>query len=136
MKKILLFISIIFVSLVVSGCSNKEQKTYRYLDGNGNKYTISEKTLEYLPLDTASSSSGLYDGGVYKKINISAVDYKKIVSLFEQAITDTSIHIENRVMESGLIVVEKNNQSTSFIIKPGSDKKSQIEQTLKGFLTN
>lgn len=136
MKKTVLAASISIVFLLITGCDSKNQATYNYLDGNGNKYTISEKSLEYMPIDPDSSSSGFYSGGEYKKTKITESDYSSITSLLDETIIDTSIHIENRIMGSGLIILEKNNETISAIIKPHSNKQFRIEQLLNNILAN
>ncbi|GAG85526.1 unnamed protein product [marine sediment metagenome] len=53
-------------------------KIYNYLDGNGNKYIISNELIEYIPVKPFFSSSGVYNGGDYIKKEISEIQYNKL----------------------------------------------------------
>jgi hypothetical protein len=104
---------------------------YSYLDGSGNKYNIIKNEIEYIPVKPGLSSSGTYDGGEYLKFEITEDDYEKVIAVLNNAINNKGIHIENRVMMSGMIIVkESNDVKSKIIIAPKSDIKAEIENLL------
>jgi len=113
------------------------KKIITYADGSGNTYIISgseEIFLEYNPIKPFMSSSGVYDGGDYKKMKISQLDYDNIMKIINKAIANKSIHIENRVKGSGLIIIQVNDSENSYIIKSASQEQLQIEELFKKIL--
>ena len=80
------------------------------------------------------SSSGIYDGGEYIKKQISNIQFENFKSEINKAVENKEIHIEKRVMMSGLIKIKKGDNETTYIIKPGSKEQIQIEKLLKEFL--
>ena len=133
-KRILFFLFTTSIVLFIVNCMNSQTIIYSYSDGSGNTYTIKENTLEYKPVKPAFSSSGTYNGGEYAKKKISKSEYNNIVSLIDSAISDKSIHIENRMKTSGFIKVQKNDKITTVIIRPNSEKQLRIEELLKTIL--
>lgn len=133
-KRILFLFFTTGIVLSIVNCMNSQTIIYSYSDGSGNTYIISRNILEYKPVKSAFSSSGTYDGGEYAKKEISASDYNNIVSLLDNAISDKSIHIENRMKTSGFIKVQKNDKITTVIIRPNSEKQFRIEELLKTIL--
>ena len=85
-------------------------KIYNYLDGNGNKYIISNELIEYIPVKPSFSSSGVYNGGDYTKKEISEIQYNNLTSILNVAIKKKKIHIRNRVKKSGLVVIQEKNK--------------------------
>ena len=121
------------------GCKMNNNLIYTYSDGSGNSYIINstgEKILEYNPVKPHSSSSGTYDGGNYRKIKINESQFSKITSSFNKAIVNKKNQIENRVMGSGLIIIQENKNKKTYILKPGSIEQLELEKTLKEFLKN
>ncbi len=105
-----------------------------YADGSGNSYVIMEdreKTLEYNPVKPEFSSSGVYDGGIYVKKTITDSQYTQIRSVLRDALQNKLIHIENRVMGSGLITIQESGTTRSCILKPNSLERRAIESLLK-----
>jgi hypothetical protein len=117
--------------LVLLWSCREEKLILKYSDGNGNLYIISDNLVEYIPVEPAESSSGLYSGGEYAKKIIQQSSYDEIKSLFIDAIRDTSNHITERVKTSGFIEIIKNDKSISAVLNPDSDKKRRIESLLK-----
>ena len=61
-----------------------QNEIYEYADGSGNKYIIKNDLkifIEYIPIKPHLSSSGFYDGGDYKKKEITKLDFNKIYSI-------------------------------------------------------
>ena len=104
---------------------------YEYADGNGNVYILTSSSLEYVPVKKEKSSSGSYSGGSPKKITITSTQYKSIKDLLDAALENTSIHIKDRVMMSGVVRISGSQANQSCIIKPGSEELSRIEKVLK-----
>ena len=137
-QKLFILVVIFFCLTLTLGCKMNSNVIYTYSDGSGNTYIINstgEKSLEYNPVKPHSSSSGTYDGGDYRKIKISESQYKKIVSNFNKAASNKKNQIENRVMGSGLIIIQENENKTKYILKPGSPEQLELEKTLKEILT-
>ena len=114
------------------GCTVEKKITYA--DGSGNIYEISgseEIYLEYNPVKPQMSSSGIYDGGDYRKIKISSSDYENIWTSINKALENKAIQIKERVMGSGLIVIQENDNKSSYIIKSGCQEQLEIEELLK-----
>jgi hypothetical protein len=108
---------------------------YEYADGNANVYVITPTELKYIPVTPEESSSGTYSGGEPKNIAISPAQFQTLEALFESALNNTSTHIENRVMMSGLVSRTGSNKKQC-ILKPGSEGIAAIEKALKSIVGN
>ena len=107
---------------------------YQYSDGSGNTYKMGysgENSFEYIPVKPAYSSSGEYDGGNPVSKNIPAIEMNKIVEALNTAIKNPSVHIQNRIKGSGMIVRKQNDVELVIIIKSDSAEKDLIETILK-----
>jgi hypothetical protein len=124
-------IMIVFTLFSVNACKSQDSVKYIYGDGSNNTYVIKKKSLEYKPIKPIESSSGEYSGGQPKTIVLSQTDYDKIVAVLTKAIEDKSMHIDQRIMMSGLIVVETKGQSKSYILGARSTSKADVEALLK-----
>ena len=125
----------ILINLLNFSCMNKPS-VYEYADGSGNAYKIQPSSLEYIPVKKEESSSGIYSGGEAKTVTINAEQYKNISILLESAMNNTAIHINDRVLMSGVIRAISSENTRSCIIKPGSDELSKIEDALKNIVGN
>jgi hypothetical protein len=103
---------------------------FSYSDGSANTYKIAPGKLEYIPLRKENSSSGAYSGGTAKTVKLSDADYQALISLFEQAMAQKTSHGDRRVMMSGVITKNIENDRASVILKPGAGIKDQIEARL------
>jgi hypothetical protein len=132
MKKILCPLIVVnFIFLSISSCKTQDCVKYVYADGNNNSYIIKKTKLEYKPVTPMESSSGVYSGGTPKTIDLTQAEYNKIIAVFNKAIEDKSMHIDQRIMMSGLIVVETKGQSKSYILGARSTSKADVEALLK-----
>lgn len=109
-------------------------KVFTYSDGSGNTYIVTPNSIEYKPVTPQLSSSGFYNGGTYKKKEISEAEYKNITDIINEAISDTRILITNRVMGSGQIKIQDNNNISVYILKPNEEMKNKIEKYLLNFI--
>jgi hypothetical protein len=127
-------VSLCCLFIVHGGCAAQQAIVYSYADGSGNTYVITaskEKSLEFNPVKPEVSSSGHYDGGDYVKKIISDAEYDTIIKAINEAIDNKAIHIENRLMKSGLITVKKDKDEARYIIAPDSKEQLHIEEVLK-----
>ncbi len=111
-------------------------KIYNYLDENGNKYIISNKSIEYIPVKPSFSSSGVYNGGKYVNKELNKIQYDWIISNLNFAIKNKNIHIKDRVKTSGLIIIRDKNKEDSYVLSPDSEEKHKIESLLQEIILN
>ncbi|MDX1958694.1 MAG: hypothetical protein SFU98_08985 [Leptospiraceae bacterium] len=114
------------------------KNNYRYIDGNGNVWKISEKEMKYEPIKPAMSSSGIYSGGKAFKMNLEEDKFNELKVLLEKAILNQSSQIENRVKGSGLVVklITEGVIEKSVILNEKSIEKKNIEKFLTEFKNN
>ena len=119
---------------------DKNQKEiYEYADGSGNRYIIKNDLkifIEYIPIKPHLSSSGFYDGGDYKKKEITKNDFNNISTIFEKALRSKENHIKSRIKTSGLLSLQIENKKKSCILKPNSKDLHEIETLLKDILNS
>ncbi len=128
----LIIINLIFLSM--SNCKTKDNIRYLYSDGSNNTYIVNKLELEYKPITPKESSSGEYSGGQPKTIKLTQTEYDKIVNIINKAIENKSMHIDQRVMMSGLISIESKSGNQSYILGARSQSKAEIEAMLKEIL--
>ncbi len=100
----------------------------RYGDGSGNQYFIEPDSIEYIPIKSHQSSSGIYNGGDHVKKTITQHQYEAILSIFNEAVANEASHVKDRVKGSGAITIRK---ETSHLLSPNSENLSEIEKILK-----
>lgn len=119
---------------------DKNQKElYEYADGSGNKYIINKDLkiiIEYIPIKPQLSSSGFYDGGDYKKKEITKHDFNKISSIFKEALRNKENHIESRIKTSGLLSIQEYDKKKVCILKPDSKDLREIEKLLQNIMNS
>ncbi len=106
---------------------------YEYIDGNGNKYLITnegKKIIEYIPMKPHLSSSGVYDGGEYMKKELSNQEWDILILNLNQAVRNSESHIKNRIKKSGMVIIDDKNVKKSCILDPNSKKLLEIEKLL------
>ncbi len=127
---------IVLIIIVISftgGCTGMNSVKYQYSDGSGNNYKIGhsgEYSFEYIPVKPEHSSTGEYDGGNPVSKNVTDKDLKNISAVLDAALHNSSIHIQNRVKGSGLIIRNQSGKEIVVVIRPDSEEKSEIEKTL------
>jgi hypothetical protein len=107
---------------------------YKYFDGSGNAYTIMHDVLTYDPVPKDKSSSINYHGGEPAETKIGPGEFHSIESLLNHALQLTEIHIENRVMLSGVIVHYSETATTEVILRPGCREVFNIEKALNNLI--
>jgi hypothetical protein len=126
--------SLILVLLVNLSCM-KSIYQYTYADGSANQYIITPSTLEYDPVTPEESSTGTYSGGDPKTVSISPEQFDSIRHLLDKAISNTAVHIEDRIKTSGAIAAVKGNVRTQVILAPDCAEKKAIENLLKKIIS-
>lgn len=126
--------SLILLLLVNLSCMKSDHR-YIYADGSANRYIITPDTLEYDPVTPEESSTGTYSGGDPKTVSISAEQFESIGQLFDKAIGNKTVHIEDRIKTSGAISIVKGDTRTQVILAPGCAEKEAIESLLKKILS-
>ncbi len=119
---------------------DKNQKEiYEYADGSGNKYIIKNDLkifIEYIPIKPHLSSSGFYDGGDYKKKEITKLDFNNISSIFKETLRNKENHIEKRIKTSGLLRIQEEDTKKVCILKPNSKDLREIEKLLHDIMNS
>ena len=104
-----------------------------YSDGSGNNYIVMENTIEYIPVQPWSSSSGEYSGGKHRMKYISRTDFDEITALFKKVLSNHDEKIKNRVKGSGYVEI-KNCEHENAIVRMGSWGQIEIEKKLNQIL--
>jgi hypothetical protein len=122
--------------LLLTGSCMKSPTHYEYSDGSANQYVITETTVEYVPVKPEESSTGMYSGGEPKLVSITKEQFESMTKLFETAFENTSAHMTERPKMSGLITSMTGKELRQAILKPNSEEKKVIEETLRDMLDN
>jgi hypothetical protein len=126
---------LILLLLINFSCMKTDHR-YVYADGSANRYIITADSLAYDPVTPAESSTGTYSGGDPKIVSISASQFAAITQLFDEAVANKTVHIEDRIKTSGAISIVKGDVRTQIILAPGSSEKEAIESLLKQILAD
>lgn len=122
------------ISLWFCTAMNAHAIGYEYVDGSGNVYRLSPLFIEYEPVQAELSSSGIYSGGEAVKKSISANDYETISQLLQTAINNKAIHIQNRLMGSGMILIRQQTDTTTILLSQNAKEKINLETLLKALI--
>jgi hypothetical protein len=127
----LAFLVLIFV---FAECKQDTDEYYSYSDGSGNVYIITNTGLEYIPIEPAQSSSGIYDGGDYVKTGLSKYQFDQLKKLLQAALLNTSVHTTKRIKTSGMIIIDNNGEKKIIILKANCKEQLEIEAYLKSII--
>ena len=112
-----------------------------YYDGSGNTYLVRHNSDEaaihfkYRPIQPAMSSSGVYSGGDPVECELNEDQTQDLWQQVRQMASDTSVHIEKRIMGSGAFSLSTPDGKQAFLIKNGpalqqfNDLMQQIRST-------
>ncbi len=103
------------------------ETNYTFFDGSGNKYIVTENSLEYIPIKPSESSSLHYSGGQYVKRDLNADEYNSILDLAARAIKNTEIQTEEKAKGNPAIVF----QQKTYILKMNVELANQLLGFLK-----
>ena len=121
----------ILLSLISLSSSGDLKTGFRYIDGSNNTYFIWGNEIKYTPISKENSSSGEYDGGEAKSIQIKKEESDKLYKLCSDAITDTTTHINHRNMGCGTLVHVQKSGNKTYYLSMNSKSKNKIENYLK-----
>lgn len=129
-----IFVLFFSILLVINFSCMKPDHRYQYSDGSANRYIITPNTLEYDPITPAESSTGTYSGGDPKTVSISVRQFEAIGQLFDKALGNKAVHIQDRMKTSGAISIVKGGTHSTAILAPECAEKEAIETLLKKIL--
>ena len=145
MKQLILTLALVILSPIfalptIANPTSSEQAAsdkyeYKYFDGAGNLYIIDRQSIDYRPITSAESSSGIYDGGTPRKVKIDDRQYQEIATKLDAVFNLKSIDISNgnlgRAKGTGLVSKpDKNRQIQSRVITQKSQQRREIEALL------
>lgn len=125
----------VILFLLINFSCMKSDHHYVYADGSANRYIITSDSLEYDPVTPAESSTGTYSGGEPKTVSISKQQFESIGQLFDKAVANKAVHIEDRMKTSGAISIVEGDNRIQVILAPGCSEKENIESLLKHILS-
>lgn len=120
-------LSVIFIFCFALFAFAPSSKSYTYVDGNNNVYTLTPDSLVYDPITPNESSSGEYSGGEPKTVKITSEKFSKIEGIVLAILKDKKSHEKNRQMGFGTLEVGKK----LIYINSSSVLKSDLENELK-----
>jgi hypothetical protein len=106
-----------------------KKKSYTYIDGNNNTYTITQLHVDYKPVSKENSSSGTYSGGDPKKIGISKEQFEKLLSLMNGVKSDKPNQLPQRNMGCGTLYMK--GEGKPVYIGMNAKSKADLEGELK-----
>jgi hypothetical protein len=124
---------LLILTTLIPGCMNTSVQ-YEYADGSANRYIITPTLLTYDPVKPEESSTGMYSGGEPAEVSLSKEEFEALQSLFDMAIANTAVHINDRIKTSGMITVITGTEPNHYILTPGCAEMIALEAKLKGFL--
>ena len=127
---------LLITSIFISSLSFGIDSQYIYTDGNNNTYSLQGDTLNYYPVKKINSSSGQYDGGDLKSIQLDKDQLEKLIDLFNLTLNNIGIHQKKREMGCGTLVVIESKNEQRIYIKRNAQEKIQMEQYLKELFEN
>lgn len=122
--------TVLIINLLNISCMSNTT-VYEYADGSANVYKLSPTTLEYIPVKKEESSTGMYSGGDPKTVTITKTQYQSLSKLLESALSNTSVHINDRMKTSGAILAIDGDKKKNCIIKPKCAEMIAIEGALR-----
>lgn len=118
------------IGLLFCTTINAQAISYEYVDGSGNVYRLSPSLIDYEPVQAEFSSSGIYSGGKAVKKSLHPDEYEKISHILHAAINNDAIHIKNRLMGSGMIVIRQQTNRTIILLAQNAKEKIHLEALL------
>ncbi len=109
--------------------------SFKFADGNGNKYTISQEKIIYEPISAAESSSGVYSGGEKKTGMIKSTVFYNLFLDSYGIINNTDLHIRYREMGSYLLNIEFKDKNLVKNIS-GCDQAKALKDKLDRLLNS
>ncbi len=101
---------------------------YEYIDGSGNKYTITSTTITYDPMTPERSSSGTYSGGEPYTVNIEEKNFNDLKLVFKKCIDNKTGQTSERNKGTGMLIVLP--ERITYIFEMNSPQKKEIEDAI------
>jgi hypothetical protein len=101
---------------------------YRYVDGNGNNFSIRSNAIQYDPVTPLESSSGNYSGGEPFSFAISEQQFNQLEQVFNQSIANKQGQTKQRTKGTGTLVVL--SAKALYTFEANSVQKKEIEAIL------
>lgn len=73
---------------------------YQYCDGSGNLYLVEGNQLRYEPVTMLQSSSGVYDGGEPRIVELTDQQVTELIEKIERTFTNRTFHVDKRTLGS------------------------------------
>ena len=127
-SSILLLISLF---LIIFGCKEEQKMTYIYSDSYNNNYSLCDRILEFTPVTSTESSSGIYSKRKGFKLKLTPEYNKKLLAAFCSAVENKGGHLEKRLMGSGFLKTKESNIETVYLLSRRSVEKIAIDKLLK-----
>lgn len=121
---------ICLILLTLNTCGQKKSTVYEFFDGSGNGYSFSKDSIFYDPVTPEHSSSGIYSGGEKASTSITVKEFKQLKKNFNSLVKNSSIHLDNRIMTSGLLRIKEGDQINSSTIIRSGDELDAIQKQL------
>jgi hypothetical protein len=129
-----------FAGQISSAQDNQNLKmkniSLHYSDGSGNIWKIAPDSIWYLPIEPEMSSSGVYRGGEPKSKTIGKEEFMLVFKEFELIFEDKEIHIPNRIMTSGMLIVSEKDKADRIIIFKNGLEMNRLETLLNKLISN
>ena len=115
-------------------CKTTNLMDYTYVDQAGNRYYIKAQTIRYSPMTKEHSSSGEYDGGEPKTVEISKNQRKDLNEVFEKIIANPKGRTDTRTMGSCTIFQKGADKTNTYMFRYNSAPQKEINAKLKALL--
>ncbi len=106
-----IFLLVLFFLSINENAMIQENLNYTYYDMSGNRYVLNNDMLEYFPLTAKESSSGFYDGGVYKKKKLNKRQRNELLNVFNKAIEAKEEHCISNELKGNCSIIKYNGKS-------------------------
>ena len=116
--------------------NNITDTVYTYFDGTRNKYVLTRNELEYIPVNTKESSSGIYSGGTYESSLLTNTDLKKLVSLFKTAEANKAAQTNKNIKPNATVEISNGNKTNLFLLKSAAAINILLNNFLKQLIKN
>ena len=127
-SRILILLVLFFV---LAGCEKDQTMAYIYSDSSNNNYALKGRILEFTPVTSNRSSSGVYQGRKGFKLKVTAAYNEKLIEAFSQAVANKKAHLEKRLMGSGFIKIKENNGESIYLLSARAVEKIAIDKLLR-----
>jgi hypothetical protein len=103
---------------------------YTYYDATKNRYELTNYELEFIPVNTKESSSGIYSGSIYDSKSLNDKESKKIIALFKWAITNKKVQTNKNIKPNAVVEIKFGDEIKNFILQA----KAPINITINNYL--